>query len=195
MTCGLDAGVHCRRDQTEGGSPGSGSSGSGSGCEPRVWRVAFDSDVPAWGSDLASTRGIVATLDSWAASGAAVTDSHLHHGRYGVRWKSSHALIARNRISARYIEISPLEYYMEGPLQLTNITVADNIFGDCAAPVVSSVPAACDPNTHLPLGYWRRWTSYGGGTGGVCKAAAVGASQLDPAACSRISITNNKAAT
>ena len=159
-TCGLDAGPHCRAF----------------GCLPRVWRVRFDSDVPAW-SEAAGARGVVASLDSWAASGAVVQDSHLHHGRYGVRWKSSDGSITGNRISARYMEISPLEYYMEGPFRLSNVTVANNAFAACAAPVDGSIAGTvCANGTHLPLGYWSPWVQYGGGTGGICVAAAVGAS-------------------
>ena len=155
-----------------------------------MWYLAFDSDLPAWG-DAPSAKGVVASLDSWRASGAVVKDSYLHHGRFGIRWKSSDALITGNRISARYMEISPLEYYMEGPFRLNNVTIEDNIFAACAAPSASFAPNACDSTTHLPLGYWRRWVSYGGGCGGVCKAAAVGASQLDTGACTDIAIEHN----
>ena len=83
-TSGLDAGVHCRAF----------------GCAPRVWHVAFDSEVPRW-SAKDEARGIVANLDSWRAAGAELRDSHLHHGRFGVRWKSSDAVISGNRLSAR----------------------------------------------------------------------------------------------
>ena len=177
-TCGLDAGPHCRAF----------------GCLPRVWRVRFDSDVPAW-SEAAGARGVVASLDSWAASGAVVQDSHLHHGRYGVRWKSSDGSITGNRISARYMEISPLEYYMEGPFRLSNVTVANNAFAACAAPVDGSIAGTvCANGTHLPLGYWSPWVQYGGGTGGICAAAAVGASVLDPTTCTDVAIENNTAA-
>jgi len=175
-TIGLDAGMHCRRF----------------GCSPRVWRVAFESDIP-W-REGESTGGVVASLDSWGASGAVVKDSHLHHGRYGIRWKSSDATITGNRISARYVEISPLEYYMEGPFELSNITVINNSFSECAAPAASFPGTACDPATHLPLGFWRPWVSWGGGCGGVCKAAAVGAVQLDPSACTNVTIKHNTVA-
>ena len=37
------------------------------------------------------------SLDSWAASDAVVKDRHLHHGRFGLRWKSSDAAITGNR--------------------------------------------------------------------------------------------------
>ena len=36
------------------------------------------------------------SLDSWAASDAVVKDRHLHHGRFGLRWKSSDAAITGN---------------------------------------------------------------------------------------------------
>jgi hypothetical protein len=173
-TCGLDAGPHCRVF----------------GCDPRVWHLSFDADLPDW-SDAPSADGAVASLDSWRASGAVVEDSYLHHGRFGVRWKSSDARITGNRISARYMELSPLEYYMEGPFRLSNLTVANNTFASCAAPATSFAPNTCDSHTHLPLGYWRQWVSYGGGCGGVCKAASVGASQLDAAACTDVTIEQN----
>ena len=175
LTYGLDSGLHCRKF----------------GCEPRVWHIAFDSDIPAWGEAIGA-RGVVASLDSWGAVGAVVKDSHLHHGRYGVRWKSSNSTITGNRISARYMEISPLEYFMEGPFRLANISIADNTFAECAAPTASFAKTVCAKGTFLPLGYWRRWVSYGGGCGGVCKAAAVGASQLDPGACVDVAIEHNK---
>lgn len=172
-TAGLDAGVHCRKY----------------GCAPRVWHVRFASDMPAWD---AGGGAVVANLDSWRASGAAVTDSHLHHGRFGVRWKSGDAAITRNRISARYMEISPLQYYMEGPFRLANISVTDNVFAACAARPALYAATQCANATHLPLGYWRKWVAYGGGCGGVCKAASVGASQLDPEACEGVAIEHNR---
>jgi hypothetical protein len=172
-TCGLDAGASCREF----------------GCAPRVWHVAFNSDIPAW-SPAESARGIVATLDSWRASGAVVKDSYLHHGRYGVRWKSSDATITGNRISARYMEISPLEYYMEGPFRLTNITVTNNTFSECDAPVASFGNTNCT-NQNLPLGHWCQGKQYGGGCGGVCKAAAVDATVLDTEACTDVSVEHN----
>ena len=108
-----------------------------------------------------------------------------------MRWKSSDALIARNRISARYMEISPLQYYMEGPFRLRNITVEDNTFAACDAPAASFPATECANGTRLPLGYWRKWVAWGGGCGGVCKAASVGASQLDPHSCTDVVIQNN----
>lgn len=171
-TCGLDAGSMCRAF----------------GCAPRVWNITFATAVPAF-SPEASARGIVASLDSWSASGAVVTNSTLHHGRYGIRWKSSHAVIAGNSMSARYVEISPLEYYMEGGFRLDNITVADNIFGECAA--INTFPSTACSVANLPLGYFRKWVNWGGGCGGVCKAASQGAVWLDPEACEDVAIVGN----
>ena len=90
------------------------------------------------------------------------------------------------------MELSPLEYYMEGPFRLTNLTVADNTFTACAAPATSFAATACANGTHLPLGYWRKWVTYGGGCGGVCKAASLGASKLDPEACTDVRVEHNK---
>ena len=173
-TCGLDAGLHCKEYGT---------------CLPRVWHVAFASDIPEWGATNGA-RGIVATLNSWTASGAVVKDSHLHHGRFGIRWKSSNATITGNRISARYVEISPLEYYMEGPFRLGNIVVANNTFSVCNE--TASLFPSTDCEKNLPLGFWRKWTAWGGGTGGVCKAAAVGATELVAGTCTDIFIQHNK---
>jgi hypothetical protein len=160
-------------------------------CLPRKLRVeAPGQDLPPW-KEANASGGIVASLDSWSAAGAAIRGSHLHHGRFGVRWKSSDGEITGNRISARYMEISPLEYFMEGPLRLVNITVADNTFTACAAAPTWFAKTVCDVHTRLPLGYWRKWVRWGGGTGGVCQAAAVGASQLDAEACRHISVVRN----
>jgi hypothetical protein len=174
-TYGLDAGMNCRTF----------------GCAPRVWYVGFEADLPPWGA-AEDALGIVADLESWSASGAVVQDSHLHHGRYGVRWKSSDARITGNRLSARYMEISPLEYYLEGPFRLANIDITNNTFSECAAPAAAFPATECANGTHLPLGYWRRWVAYGGGCGGVCKAASVGATQLVPDACTHVAIEHNQ---
>ena len=174
-TCGLDAGVHCRPF----------------GCAPRVWHVSFDTDLPTWGA-AESARGVVATLDRWDASDAVVKDSHLHHGRFGIRWKSSDGVISGNRISARYLELSPVEFYMEGPFRLANVSVTENVFSACAAPVAAFGTTQCTHDTHIPLGHWCQWAAYGGGCGGVCKSASVGASQLDADTCTRIDIERNE---
>ena len=70
----------------------------------------------------------------------------------------------------------------------------NNAFAACAAPVDGSIAGTvCANGTHLPLGYWSPWVEYGGGTGGICAAAAVGASALDPTACTDVDIENNTA--
>jgi hypothetical protein len=164
---GLDAGPNCRPY----------------GCSPRVWTVHFDAPLPAWKKgDL-----VLATLAGWDASGAVVENSHLHHGRFGFRWKSSNGRIAGNKISARYMQFSPLEYYMEGPFRLDNISVVNNTFNECAPRAGDSAFAfgenQCDPTTHLPLGP--------GGAGGVCQKLGPGGVHLVSEACSHIAITNN----
>lgn len=174
-TTGLDAGALCKRV----------------GCAPRVWRVAFASDLPAW-TATQEARGIVANLEGWDASGAVVRDSHLHHGRFGVRWKSSGAAIVGNRISARYMELSPLEYYFEGPFVLANVTVANNTFVACGEEASTLPHTACANETHLPLGSWCAWVGYGGGCGGICKSAAVGATELDARACTDVRVVDNR---
>jgi len=89
------------------------------------------------------------------------------------------------------MEISPLEYYMEGPFRLTNITIRGNTFPECASPPASFAKTDCANDTHIPLGYWCQWVEWGAGCGGVCKAAAVGASQLDSDACTDVGIEHN----
>ena len=97
------------------------------GCLPRLWRVQFDEDLPE-----AVGPGSVASLDGWDASEAVVERSHLHHGLYGLRWKSSSGWIEGNTISANYIEVTPLLFYMEGPFQLDNISIVNNTLPQCA---------------------------------------------------------------
>ena len=100
-------------------------------------------------------------------------------------------VIARNRIGARYMELSPNEYYMEGPFRLANLSVEHNTFSECAA---TNFHTDCTKSDEwLPLGYWCRWATYGGGCGGVCKAASVGASTLAPEACRDVQIAHNRA--
>ena len=64
-----------------------------------------------------------------------VERSHLHHGLYGLRWKSSSGRIEGNTISANYIEVTPLLFYMEGPFQLDNISIVNNTLPQCAVDV------------------------------------------------------------
>ena len=91
------------------------------------------------------------------------------------------------------MELSPLEYYFEGPYRLANLTVANNTFGACAGDEAGAYArTVCANRSHLPLGYWRRWVEYGGGCGGICKAAAVGATELDAGACVDVRVEHNK---
>lgn len=56
----------------------------------------------------------------------------------------------------------------EVPFGFPNVRVADSIVSECAAPATSfaktvslfaKTVSLCANGTHLPLGYWRRWTS------------------------------------
>jgi hypothetical protein len=55
----------------------------------------------------------------------------MHHGLYGVRWKSSNGALYLNEIGANYVEVTPLQWYMEGPLRIRNVSIAHNDFTQC----------------------------------------------------------------
>lgn len=73
------------------------------GCQPRLWRVQFTEDLP-----VEVGAGSVANLEGWDNSEAVVERSRLHHGLYGLRWKSSNGRIENNQIATNYIEVTPL---------------------------------------------------------------------------------------
>ncbi len=173
-TAGLDVGMFCRSF----------------GCKPRAWYVTFH-ETDSTFVTTHKNAGIVASLDSWRASGGEVRNSKLHHGRFGIRWKSSNGVIDNNNISARYVEISPLEYYMEGPFTLKNISVVKNRFSECSRVDTLYPRTLCANRTNLPIGYWCNWVEWGGGCGGTCKAASLGTKHLNSKACMNFTIRDN----
>ena len=113
----IDVGQLCRNFSKEHKLPS---------CASRVWNVKFSSPVPKGVSQYA-----VSTLNDWDASGGSVRDSHFFGGVDGVRWKSSSGEIVNNVIAATYFEITPLQYYLEGPANIHDVLVQNNTFTAC----------------------------------------------------------------
>jgi hypothetical protein len=152
----LDAGVHCAKF----------------GCVPRLWRVQFAAPVPA---EVGPTS--LVSLEGWDNSGAVVENTHMHHGFYGLRWKSSNGRVANNLYSGKYMEVTPLEFYMEGPFEIHHVEVSGNCFAQCGIENVWRIrdTVICDAEgAKLPA-----WPQ--GGEGGVCR----------PNICSNVTVSEN----
>ena len=155
----LDAGVHCAKF----------------GCVPRLWRVEFAAPVPA---EVGPTS--LVNLEGWDNAGAMVENTRMHHGFYGLRWKSSHGSIANNLYTGKYVEVTPLEFYMEGPFEVRNVSVTGNRFAQCGIKNVwrSRDNVICDTQGEkLPA-----WPQ--GGEGGVCK-------KLPLTVCRNVTVSGN----
>ena len=59
---------------------------------------------------------------------AVVDQCSFHDSLYGFRWKSSASAITNSVIGGNRIEISPLQFYLEGPLRVEGVVVANNTF-------------------------------------------------------------------
>lgn len=51
--------------------------------------------IPATGGVVA---GSLANLEAWSNAGAVIEDTYMHHGWYGLRWKSNHGKLRNNYI-------------------------------------------------------------------------------------------------
>ena len=91
----------------------------------RAWQIDFAADLPA-----AVRAGTLAGLADWDASDAVVSGNYLHDNPDGFRWKSSRSSIANNRWTGAQgvtaLEVSMLQEYMEGPLLISNVVIANN---------------------------------------------------------------------
>ena len=149
----LDVGQLCGAASTKYKTPG---------CRSRVWRVQFSTPIP---DNL--TQYSLSTLFDWDASGASVRDSHFFGGIDGVRWKSNKGDFSNNVVAATYMEITPLQFYLEGPPHLEHVTVENNTFTACSG-LFGSARVNC--STGIPV-----WNSAGGfcrGNGGKGVEAA-----------------------
>ena len=59
------------------------------------------------------------------------TRNRYYDGFDGIRWKSSNSVISDNDFQAvRYIEITPLQHYLEGTLAISNVSLTNNNIDD-----------------------------------------------------------------
>jgi hypothetical protein len=114
----------------------------------------------------------------------------MHHGLYGVRWKSSNGALYLNEIGANYVEVTPLQWYMEGPLRIRNVSIAHNDFTQCGIRNAFSTR-----NTHClicpgpdQLPFWARHDGHGGACNG-----ARDTWHFESGTCMGIDVANNTA--
>jgi hypothetical protein len=92
-------------------------------CALRAW------DVVLGGAPLPSSvvRYSFVHISGWDASGAVLENNRYYAGYNGIRWKSSNGLISGNDFrDVKYLEVTPLQHYFEGTLQINNVTIQDN---------------------------------------------------------------------
>ena len=93
-------------------------------CLPRAWGVVLGGEpLPASVQQYSLVH-----LVGWDASGSVVEGNYYHGGFDGIRWKSNNAVIRNNRWAVQYLEVTPLQHYLEGPLALSNVTIENNVF-------------------------------------------------------------------
>ena len=80
--------------------------------------------------------GSLINLDGWDARGAILRNSWFHGVEDGIRWKSSDGIIENllwdnplTPLSGKTgLEITPISSFFEGPFEIKNVTVRDNVF-------------------------------------------------------------------
>lgn len=91
----------------------------------RAWDVELAAGQPLPAS---VTNNTLVQIDGWDASGAVVENCHFHDSNYGFRWKSSGSKIINSVIGGDRIEISPLQFYLEGALEVHDVLISGNTF-------------------------------------------------------------------
>jgi len=117
----------------------------------------------AWHVELAAgqaplppsvTNNTLVQIEGWDASGAVVENCHFHDSDYGFRWKSSNSRIINSVIGGNRMEISPLQFYLEGALEVHDVQISGNTFTEleamsvpnesgCTGSKSSYAPATC----------------------------------------------------
>lgn len=92
-------------------------------CALRAW------DVVLGGAPLPANvvRYSLVHISGWDASGAVLENNCYYDGYDGIRWKSSNGVISGSDFrDVKYLEVTPLQHYFEGTLQISNVTIQDN---------------------------------------------------------------------
>ena len=125
----------------------------------RAWDVTLDPSQPALPHSVGNFS--LVQQDGWDARGAVVDRCFFHDARYGFRWKSSASAITNSVIGGNRIEISPLQYYLEGPLRVTGVLVANNTFTCMGTAFSSAGPSGCTGGVHSGADAYARGTCSG----------------------------------
>ena len=102
----------------------------------RVWKIRVEAKNSA--IQLLNQTLIVNLLE-WNNSNAVVRNNSFHSSIDGVRWKSSNGVFAENTWTnplsnaATGLEVTPLRGYLEGPMEISNVTIVANHFVNCSS--------------------------------------------------------------
>ena len=102
----------------------------------RVWKIRVEAKNSA--IQLLNQTLIVNLLE-WNNSNAVVRNNSFHSSIDGVRWKSSNGVFAGNTWTnplsntATGLEVTPLRGYLEGPMEIFNVTIVGNSFVNCSS--------------------------------------------------------------
>jgi hypothetical protein len=127
-------------------------------CPSRVWKVAFSGSA---GVPSGVGKYAVATLRGWDASNTTVINSHFFGGIDGIRWKSNNGKITNSTIASTYMEVTPLQYFLEGPPQLHSVSVHNVTFTACDGKFGTSAV-----NCSLGIPVWNNAGGFCRGNGG-----------------------------
>ena len=140
-------------------------------CALRAW------DVHLGGAALPAAVGkyTLVHIDGRDAHGAVLESNHYHSSFDGIRWKSSNGAVRNSRLGVRYLEVTPLQHYLEGELQIDNVTIEGNTF-------LCEAGGAC----------MQDFDNGGKGEGGFCTGyLGPGSTEYWSGACTNIALRNN----
>eukprot|EP01043_Picozoa_sp_COSAG02_P037273 COSAG02_NODE_2784_length_8036_cov_15.324808_1_plen_538_part_10 len=111
-----------------------------------LWSVKLSTEIPTSGGCCQ-----LCTLDRFGGRGASITNNHFVNGAALLgRTKSSDAMISGNtwdNTATHTLEITALQPFMEGPVDINNVSIVDNTFIDSTTNGTS--PVSAGPNaTH-----------------------------------------------
>ena len=92
----------------------------------RAWHVELTAGQAPLPPNV--TNNTLVQIEGWDASGAVVENCHFHDSDFGFRWKSSGSKIINSVIGGSRIEISPLQLYLEGALEVHSVQISGNTF-------------------------------------------------------------------
>lgn len=111
-----------------------------------LWSVRLSTKIPSGSSGDCCQ---LCTLDRFGGKGATIARNHFINGAALLgRTKSSGATISANtwdNTATHTLEIAALQAFMEGPVEINNVSIVDNVFIDSTTNGTS--PVSAGPNT------------------------------------------------